>query len=153
MVSATFLGFVASAAAAALSVRSEPPQPLGELGWEGAVTPNRPVLEVWGTSFEDIESKIRKDYPNFSIYTEEEQVDPETSANPAVATRGELERRWVSRLFNKREKYYPFCPVLLGHSTTNRAYMNLLGTSHLRHAIRTGYSLLCRHCCWQLKKN
>ncbi|KAL0943482.1 uncharacterized protein CTRU02_201369 [Colletotrichum truncatum] len=94
MVSATFLGFVASAAAAALSVRSEPPQPLGELGWEGAVTPNRPVLEVWGTSFEDIESKIRKDYPNFSIYTEEEQVDPETSANPAVATRGELERRW-----------------------------------------------------------
>jgi hypothetical protein len=50
------------------------------------------------TSQKDIEAKIRKDYPDFSIYSETEVSTPvsETSADSAVAARGVLEARHVS---------------------------------------------------------
>ncbi|KAL0929738.1 uncharacterized protein CTRU02_215381 [Colletotrichum truncatum] len=80
------IGFVTSTTAAALSVPAGPPQPLGEIGWEGIVTPGGPIVE-------DIESKIRKEQPDFSIYTKEEQASPETSTDPTVISRGLLERR------------------------------------------------------------
>lgn len=46
-----FLSFVASAAAAAITPQVAP-LPVGQLGWEGAVAPGGPVMEVWGDSFE-----------------------------------------------------------------------------------------------------
>ncbi|KAH7347503.1 hypothetical protein B0T11DRAFT_359937 [Plectosphaerella cucumerina] len=93
------LPFVASAAAAAVNtgnptaVEGGLPLPLGEIGWEGVVTPGGPSVKVWGASFEDIEAKIREDYPEFSIYEEEEQTGPETSPVPEVVTRAALEKR------------------------------------------------------------
>ncbi|KAH7375439.1 hypothetical protein B0T11DRAFT_293122 [Plectosphaerella cucumerina] len=88
------LGLVANAAAAAVG-ENLPPLPLGDLGWSGSVTPGGPVLEYWGQDFADIEAKIRKDYPDFSIYSETEVSTPvsESSADPAVAARGVLEAR------------------------------------------------------------
>ncbi|KAL0943370.1 uncharacterized protein CTRU02_201256 [Colletotrichum truncatum] len=102
MRSATVLGFVASAAAAALATPSGLPQPLGELGWEGVITPGGPKVEVWGSSFEDIQAKIQVEHPKFSIYTHEEQAAPETSADPAVVARSKLERRWGRRVCDNR---------------------------------------------------
>lgn len=59
MRSAAFiLPFVASAAAAAVNtgnptaVEGGLPLPLGEIGWEGVVTPGGPSVKVWGASFE-----------------------------------------------------------------------------------------------------
>jgi hypothetical protein len=61
MRSAAFiLPFVASAAAAAVNtgnptaVEGGLPLPLGEIGWEGVVTPGGPSVKVWGASFEVI---------------------------------------------------------------------------------------------------
>lgn len=48
------LNLAAVAAGAALRASSEPgpPLPLGELGWEGSITPGGPVVKVWGESFD-----------------------------------------------------------------------------------------------------
>ncbi|GKT61410.1 secreted protein [Colletotrichum tofieldiae] len=69
---------------------------MGEVGWQGSVTPGAPEIEVWGASFKDIEAKIRKEYdPDFSIYTEEEQEVPGASEDPGLVARQHLERRMV----------------------------------------------------------
>ena len=45
-------GFVASAMAAVVPPAPALPLPLGEVGWQGSVTPGGPTIEVWGESFE-----------------------------------------------------------------------------------------------------
>ncbi|WQF85226.1 hypothetical protein CDEST_10240 [Colletotrichum destructivum] len=82
MRSLIFLSLAAFSAAAAVDT-SVAPLPIGEVGWEGVVVPGQPPIQVWGDSFEDIEAKIRVDHPDFSIYTEEVQEEPESSGNPS----------------------------------------------------------------------
>lgn len=49
---AIFLSFIASAMTAAVPPSLQPPLPIGEIGWQGSVTPGGPMIEVWGQSFE-----------------------------------------------------------------------------------------------------
>ncbi|KAM0274303.1 hypothetical protein ACHAQH_007977 [Verticillium albo-atrum] len=98
------LGFAAHAAAAALG--DNLPLPLGEIGWVGSVTPGGPELEYWGIDFEEIEAKIQKDYPGFSIYSDEpskvSELPEETNENPANTVRSILEARQGKRLCSTR---------------------------------------------------
>ncbi|KAH6685426.1 hypothetical protein F5X68DRAFT_233171 [Plectosphaerella plurivora] len=91
------LSLVAAAAGAALSPRADSglTLPLGEIGWEGSVTPGGPVVKVWGADLDDIEAKIKKDHPEFSIWLDEpnEATPVESSANPALEVRAALVKR------------------------------------------------------------
>ncbi|TLD20689.1 hypothetical protein PspLS_08542 [Pyricularia sp. CBS 133598] len=89
----TILSLAAYASASAIG--NIPPLPIGELGWEGSVVPGGPKVEVWGSSFEDIEAKIRKDHPEFSIYNANETQTPGATENPSIAPRAVLEARQV----------------------------------------------------------
>ncbi|KAH6695407.1 hypothetical protein F5X68DRAFT_227388 [Plectosphaerella plurivora] len=89
------LPLVASAAAAA--VGNVLPLPMGEIGWEGPATPGGPSVKVWGNSFEDIEAKIKKDHPGFSIYLDAPQEDTTGSSEaPEVAARAALLQKRVN---------------------------------------------------------
>ncbi|EUC26630.1 hypothetical protein COCCADRAFT_10590 [Bipolaris zeicola 26-R-13] len=42
---AIFLSFIASAMTAAVPPSLQPPLPIGEIGWQGSVTPGGPTIE------------------------------------------------------------------------------------------------------------
>ncbi|KAH8178519.1 hypothetical protein LIA77_00038 [Sarocladium implicatum] len=78
--------------------------PTGEIGWEGVVVKGEPPVEIWGATFEDIETKIREKYnKEFSIYTKEENKIIATSENKALKARSKLESR--SRNINCDARY------------------------------------------------
>ncbi|KAH6696946.1 hypothetical protein F5X68DRAFT_238237 [Plectosphaerella plurivora] len=102
---AIIVGFVAAVTASVLPVPSSVPLELGEIGWEGVVVPGQAAVEVWGTNFEDIQEKIRKEYnPDFSIYSEKiEDFDAHAiTENPALVARAQLGTRQVNRNCNSR---------------------------------------------------
>lgn len=49
-----FLSLAAAVAGATLGPRADagPPLPVGEIGWEGSVTPGGPVVKVWGADLD-----------------------------------------------------------------------------------------------------
>ncbi|KAH6663319.1 hypothetical protein F5X68DRAFT_251534 [Plectosphaerella plurivora] len=99
---AIIVGLAATAVTAAVLPISRPPLPIGEIGWEGVVIPGQPAVEVWGSSFEDIEAKIRKEYnPDFSIYTEKIETPPSITENPALVARKHLETRQTGLICNE----------------------------------------------------
>ncbi|KAH7353391.1 hypothetical protein B0T11DRAFT_356454 [Plectosphaerella cucumerina] len=93
------LSLAAAAAGAAIGSRSlpesGPPLPMGEIGWEGSVIPGGPLVKIWGADLDDIEAKIKKDHPDFSMFLDvPNEADPvESSENPAVEAVDALEKR------------------------------------------------------------
>ncbi|KAH7353844.1 hypothetical protein B0T11DRAFT_300918 [Plectosphaerella cucumerina] len=69
------------------------PLPLGEMGWTGSITPGGPVVQVWGADLDDIEAKIKKDHPEFSMYLDEPIQPLASSENPALEAREALSKR------------------------------------------------------------
>lgn len=48
------LGLAATATGAAITTRSEldAPLPMGEIGWEGIITPGGPLVKIWGADLD-----------------------------------------------------------------------------------------------------
>ncbi|KAF5009150.1 hypothetical protein FDECE_4594 [Fusarium decemcellulare] len=135
--SLTMLGLVAAAAGAALP-DDKLPLPLGQVGWEGRVTPDGPIEEYWGDDFDEIEAKIQKDHPGFSIYSD---IDPEllepTSADesesPAVAVTRTLEKRNL----NCQARFGTVNPFNVNGGINNLRRITAGCKARARHCIRT----------------